>query len=155
MIPATVGLEVHMETITIEWHRLVNSDGETCDRCASTEKATVAAFEKLKRCLAEVGLDVILENHEIDQSTFLTDPIESNKIIVDGKSIEYWLGGSTGKSQCCGPCGDAECRTITVDGKTHEAVPETIILLAGLLSAAEKLKQNDSTANSKGGRLVG
>ena len=129
-----------MKTITIEWQRLV-SDGQTCDRCASTGSSTKEAFEKLKRCLKEAGIDVSLRTHSLDRSTFEAAPLESNRIRIDGRTIEQWLDGITGQSQCCGPCGDTECRTTTVDGKTYEAVPEELILRAGLLAAAETLRQ--------------
>jgi len=129
-----------MKTMTVEWQRLV-TNGQTCERCACTGNATEVAFEKLKRCLIEVGIDMRLETHALDQSTFEAAPLESNRIRIDGRTLEQWLDGSTGQSQCCGPCGDAECRTVTVDGKTYDAVPEDLILRAGLLAAAETLRQ--------------
>ena len=129
-----------MKTMIIEWQRLVNDAGQTCDRCADTGDSTEVAFAKLKRCLVEVDIDVVLRKHTLDQSAFSANPIESNQIKIDGKSLEQWLDGTTGQSICCGPCGDAECRTITVDGITHEAIPEDLILRAGLLAAAEKLR---------------
>lgn len=133
-----------MKTITIEWQRLVIGD-QTCERCACTGSATEAAFEKLKRCLTEVGIDVLLDTQALDTTTFKEAPLESNRIRIDGRTLEEWLGGTTGQSPCCGPCGDAECRTVTVDGKTYEAVPEDLIICAGLLAAAKKLKQNHPT----------
>jgi len=131
-----------METITIEWHRLVDQKGETCDRCANTGDATEAAFAKLTRCLAEVGIEVLLEKSTLDESSFFANPLQSNRILIDGKTIEEWLGAATGQSPCCGPCGDSECRTVSLKGKTYEAIPENLIIRAGLLAAAEKLGQN-------------
>ena len=130
-----------MEPMTIEWQRLVDDSGQTCDRCSCTGDSTEAAFEKLKRCLAEMGIDVLLKQKTIDQAAFSVDPIQSNQILIDGKTIETWLGAATGHSPCCGPCGDNECRTISIDGRTYEAVPERLVLRAGLLAAAERLKQ--------------
>jgi hypothetical protein len=130
-----------MRTITIEWQRLVNNNGQTCDRCSCTGDATENAFGKLKRCLAEAGIKVVLEKHAIDQATFSENPLQSNQISIDGRTIEEWLGATTGQSLCCGPCGDSECRTLNVNGQTYEAIPETLILRAGLLAAAEKLRQ--------------
>lgn len=126
--------------MTIEWLRLVNDEGQTCDRCAATGDNTEVAFEKLKRCLVQIGIDVVFKKHTLDQSAFLTNPVESNKIKIDGKSMEQWLDGTAGQSRCCGPCGDSECRTITVDGITHEAIPENLVIRAGLLAAAEIMR---------------
>ena len=131
-----------MKTITIEWRRLVDQRGQTCDRCASTGDATEAAFAKLSRCLAEVGIEVLLEKKAIDDSAFFENPLRSNQIWIDGRTIEEWLGATTGQSSCCGPCGDSECRTVSLDGQTYEALPEYLILRAGLLAAAEKLRPN-------------
>lgn len=136
-----------MKTMTVEWQRLI-ANGKTCDRCACTGGAAEAAFDKLKRCLIEVGIDVLLEMRALDKPAFEANPLESNRIRIDGTTLEQWLDGSTGQSQCCGPCGDTECRTITVDSKTYEAIPEELILRAGLLAAAEKLRQDHPTTAS-------
>jgi len=130
-----------MKKMRIEWQRLVDKYGQTCDRCACTGDATDSAFGKLKRSLAEVGIEVLLEKRTIEQGAFFANPLQSNQISIDGRTIEAWLGATTGQSPCCGPCGDSECRTISVDDQTYEAIPETIILRAGLLAAAEKLRQ--------------
>lgn len=139
-----------METMTIEWQRLVDDVGRTCERCAHTGDKTEDAFDKLKRCLALVGINVVFKKRALDQSTFSANPIESNQIKIDGKALEQWLDGSTGQSQCCGPCGDAECRTVTVDGVTHEAIPEDLIIRAGLLAAAEKLRSRSVQLEDRG-----
>lgn len=130
-----------MKAMKVEWQRFVDKDGQTCDRCAFTGAAIETAVAKLKRCLSEVGIEVFLENQIINHSDFITSPVQSNKISIDGRTIEAWLNASTEQSPCCGPCGDSECRTIRVDGRTYEAIPETVILRAGLLAAAEKLRK--------------
>ena len=133
--------EEKMKTMIVEWQRLIDKNGQTCDRCACTGDATQAAVDKLKRCLSEIGIEVILKNRIINHSDFIANPIQSNQISIDGRPIETWLNASSGQSPCCGPCGDIECRTILVDGRTYEAIPETVILRAGLLAAAEKLNE--------------
>ncbi len=60
--------------------------------------------------------------------------------LIDGIPIEIWLGGTTNTSKCCGACGDSECRTINIAGRSYEAIPEHLIIRAGLLAAAEKYK---------------
>lgn len=124
----------------VKWQRFVDTNGQTCDRCACTGDATEAAVAKLKRCLAEVGIEVLLEKSRINQELFLANPLQSNQISIDGKAIESWLDAGTGHSACSGPCAGKECRTVHVDGKTYEAIPESIILRAGLLAAAEQLR---------------
>ena len=133
-------MEEKVKTMIVEWQRLVDKNGQTCERCACTGDATEAAVSKLKRCLAEVGIEVLLENRIINHEDFITNPIQSNQISINGRTIETWLDASTGHSPCCGPCGDSECRTIHVDGRTYEAIPEAVILRAGLLAAAETLR---------------
>ncbi len=133
-------MEGKMKTMTIEWQRLVDSDEQTCGRCSSTGDATDVAFGKLKRCMAEVGIEVLMEKRSISQTVFEEKPLESNKILIDGRTIEEWVGATTGQSTCCGPCGDNECRTINIGNQMYEAVPENMILRAGFLAAAEKLK---------------
>jgi hypothetical protein len=134
-------MEEVMKTMIVEWQRLIDKDGQTCDRCACTGDTTEAAVGKLKRCLAEVGIEVLLEKRVIDQAAFITNPLQSNQISIDGKTIETWLDAITGQSSCCGPCADQQCRTIRIDDQTFEAIPEAVILRAGLLAAAEKLRQ--------------
>lgn len=124
----------------IEWQRLVDNNGQTCRRCSCTGDATQAAVDRLKRCLAEAGIDVLLKTKAIDHAAFVADPLQSNQITIDGRTVEAWLGATTGHSPCCDLCGDSECRTITVDDTTYEAIPEDLILRAGFLAAAEKLR---------------
>lgn len=50
-----------------------------------------------------------------------------------------WLGATAGASQCCAVCGDNDCRTLEVDGSSFEAVPERLIIKAGLAAAASLL----------------
>jgi hypothetical protein len=48
-----------MKKLYIRWQRLVNEQGQTCDRCGKTETAVGNAAEKLKRCLKEMDIDVV------------------------------------------------------------------------------------------------
>lgn len=129
-----------IQTLRIRWQRLVNAKGQTCDRCGMTETAVVDAAEKLSRCLKELDIAVILEKEAINESTFLEKPLESNRIWIDGKPLEAWLGAISGQSRCCSACGDEDCRTVTIDGKTYEAVPAELIVKAGLLAAAQLIR---------------
>ncbi|MBI9112754.1 DUF2703 domain-containing protein [Maridesulfovibrio ferrireducens] len=129
-----------MMKMVIKWQRLVNDAGETCERCSCTGEATEAAFDKLRLGLREIGIKVQLETISIDQNNFFANPIDSNRILIDDISLEEWLDGIIGSSKCCGPCGDSECRTLIVAGQSYEAIPEQLIIRAGLLAAAAKFK---------------
>jgi hypothetical protein len=126
-----------MKTLEILWQRLVDERGQTCDRCGTTETAVEEAVQKLKCSLQELGIDVVLEKKALTPSTFIESPLESNRIWVSGEPIEEWLSATSGQSKCCSACGDSDCRTITVDGKTYEAIPAELIVKAGLLASAQ------------------
>ena len=79
----------------------------------------------------------VLETREIDLATFLQQPDQSNRIWVGGRPLEDWLGARSGSSQCCDACGDAECRTLEIDGTSHEVVPEALLVRAGLSAASQ------------------
>ncbi|MBD3639546.1 MAG: DUF2703 domain-containing protein [Marinobacter sp.] len=128
-----------MKALTIRWQRLVDEKGRTCDRCAATESGVEAAVDKLKRALGELDIDVVLEKNTVDPATFNKDPMQSNRIWIGDRLLEDWLAATTGQSQCCSTCGEADCRTVTVGGKTYEAIPSQLILKAGLMAGAQLL----------------
>lgn len=128
-----------MKKLHIVWQRLVDERGQTCDRCGTTDTAVVEAVQKLKRSLKELGIDVVLEKKTLSPSTFLKEPLESNRIWIGGEPIEKWLSATTGQSKCCSTCGESDCRTVTVEGRTYEAIPAELIVKAGLLASAQLL----------------
>lgn len=124
-----------MKTLTIKWQRLVNG-GQTCPRCGDTGKEVRKAAATLAKSLAPLGLKVALKEVKISQAAFERQPLESNRILLNGRPLEEWLGAETGQSPCCGVCGPNDCRTVTVDGESHETVPAKFIVRAGLMAAA-------------------
>jgi len=128
-----------MKRLNILWQRLVDERGQTCDRCGTTETAVEEAVQKLKRSLKELDIYVVLEKKTLSHSTFLKDPLESNRIWIAGEPLEKWLSATTGQSKCCSTCGDSDCRTVTIDGKIYEAIPTELIVKAGLLASAQLL----------------
>ncbi len=128
-----------MKTLKIFWQRLVDEHEQTCERCGTTEMAVEEAVQKLKRSLRELDIDVVLEKKALSRATFLADPLESNRILIAEEPIEKWLSATSGQSQCCDVCGDSDCRTVTVDGKTYEAIPAELIVKAGLLAGTKLL----------------
>lgn len=116
-----------MKELTIYWQRLV-SESSTCPRCSSTEDELEKAVLELKK----QGIKVALEKSELTLEEFEEDPIESNRILLNGKSLENLLNGQTGSSQCCDVCGDNKCRTVELKGETHEVITAKMIVEAGL-----------------------
>lgn len=127
-----------MRPMNILWRRLVIGS-ETCPRCGDTGRELETAVIKLAAVLRPLGIDPLLETQEIDEATFKMNTAESNRIWVAGKPIEYWLGASVGMSRCCTACGDSDCRTIEVDGRTYETIPEDQIIKAGLIAASQMI----------------
>ena len=121
----------------VRWQRLADEKGQTCGRCGSTEKAAEDAVRKLRRSLKPIHVDVVLQMISINLAEFSKDPLSSDQIWVADKPIEEWLQAKVGQSPCCGACGDSECRTLTVDGKTYESIPTELIVRAGLLAGAQ------------------
>lgn len=124
-----------MKTLTIRWQRLVEG-GETCPRCGSTGEEVRKAARALDQSLRPLGIQVALEEVGIGLQEFQRQPMESNRILIDGRPLEEWLGATEGQSPCCDVCGPSECRTVTVDGQTHETIPAEVVIRAGLLAAA-------------------
>lgn len=126
------------QELLIVWQRLL-TDGATCPRCGTTQLAVRAAVEALTEALRPLGITTRLEERALDLTTFQGSPGESNRIWIAGRPLEAWLGATSGASRCCSVCGDNECRTIEVDGSSFEAVPERLIVKAGLTAAASLL----------------
>ena len=122
--------------LMIKWQRLT-SGGETCPRCGSTEEELGKAVSALMKSLAPLGIEVILEKEELTAAEFKKDPLQSNRIWINNRLLEYWIEGSVGHSPCCDVCGPDECRTIEVEGQTYETIPAGIIIKAGLYAASQ------------------
>jgi hypothetical protein len=128
-----------MKVLTVRWQRLVSPEGRTCDRCAATGQEVEAAVQVLTEVLRPLGIEPDLEVVEIDPDAFADDPGASNRIWVAGRPLEEWIGAEVGRSKCCSVCGDADCRTIQVDGSSFEAIPQRLILKAALVAASTML----------------
>lgn len=129
--------------LMIEWQRLVDKDGKTCDRCGGTEKELRLAVSALKRSLRPLGMKVKLEKKAMGPQC-ANNIIESNRILIAGRQLEEWLGAKVGTSECgscCSKLGETvECRTTALDGETYEVIPAQLIVKAGLMAASELMK---------------
>ncbi len=127
-----------MKILPVKWQRLVHG-GETCHRCQGTGEEVAKAVDLLTARLARFGIRVALETVELDLATWQADPDQSNRIWLAGRPLEQWLDGQVGHSVCCGVCGEEECRTLELEGKTYETIPADLIVQGGIMAAAQLL----------------
>lgn len=125
-----------MKKLVIEWQRMLDEQKQTCPRCGSTEQEAEKAVQELNQLLNQSEIVVNLVKKAIDPVSFKKDVLQSNKILIAGKTLEEWVGAKTGQSKCCETCGEAECRTVEYADETHEAIPADLIVRAGLVAAA-------------------
>jgi hypothetical protein len=124
-----------MKPMQILWKRLVKG-GATCTRCGDTGRELEEAVAKLTAALRPLGIEPVLDMQEIDEAAFKSKTSESNRVWIAGKPIEEWLGADVGMSRCCSVCGDSDCRTLEVGGRTYETIPEEQFIKAGLMAAS-------------------
>lgn len=136
-----------MKQMSIVWKRLVKG-GETCTRCGNTGHELEAAVTKLAASLRPLGIEPVLETQEIDEDVFKANPSESNRVWIAGKPIEEWLGANVGMSRCCSVCGESDCRTLEVGGRTYETIPEEQFIKAGLMAGSQMMTSTSSLDKS-------
>lgn len=129
--------------VTIRWQRLVGEQGGTCARCGGTETEVQQATTQLERSLAALGVTVSLEQRSLDADKFIRDVAASNRIWINDRPLEDWLGAEVGASNCTFCCTEAgaevECRTVVHDGRAFETIPASLIVRAGLMAAVDTL----------------
>ena len=139
-----------MKTLSIVWQRLVNDQGKTCPRCQGTGDAVRHAVERLDSVLKPLGVQPVLECRELAPTAFRDQPSESNRIWVDGQPLEAWLDGQTGASRCCDECGDQDCRTLELEGRSYEVIPEELLVRAGLKAGIRLLEPEPGSQDAAG-----
>lgn len=127
-----------MKIMPIVWYRLVKA-GETCIRCGETHQELEKALAKLKSSLLPLGVEVTFETKELTEAEFKINPSKSNEVWIAGKPVEEWLGARVGMTPCSSVCEGSSCRTLEVDGNSHETIPEELFVKAGLRAASELL----------------
>ncbi len=146
-----------MKQMPIVWKRLVKG-GATCTRCGKTGRELEAAVAKLAASLRPMGIEPVLETREIDEDAFKEMPSESNRVWIAGKPIEEWLDANVGMSRCCSVCGESDCRTLELGGRTYEAIPEEQFIKAGLMAGSQMMtaaSPQDKCATSCGSSTSG
>ncbi|MBI5443793.1 MAG: DUF2703 domain-containing protein [Deltaproteobacteria bacterium] len=124
-----------MKELVIEWRHL-DSDGETCERCGDTGAALRETLEGMSAELREKRVEV-----RFTETRLGPDRIEeSNLVLLNGVPLEQWLPGAVASENACGSCSDLLgmatcCRTVEIDGVTHEALPPDLIREAVLRAA--------------------
>ncbi len=110
-------------------------DGKTCERCANSIEAASAAVEAVGTELAARGITVELETRHLDRSEIA----DSNRVLVNGRPVEEWVGGTSVLSECpsCSEMLDAVtcCRAVEVHGEAFESVPADAIVQATRIAA--------------------
>lgn len=134
----------NMKTLTVQWQRLVDEEGQTCDRCGSTGKEVQKAITGLRSSLGALGIDVVLEKKALSPEVCAKDISQSNRIWIGEHTLEKWLDAQVGTSPCgfcCAGLGEkVECRTVTVGGKTYETIPAELIIKAGLIAGSQLIE---------------
>lgn len=116
-----------MQNITIEWRHL-DVDGNTCERCGNTGDEVQQAVDALNRECAPHGVSFTLQETRLDAAGLA----DSNAILIGGHYIESLLPQAQRRDSECRSCGDlvgdsVECRTVDIDGHSHETVPAELI----------------------------
>lgn len=96
-------------------------DGETCDRCEETVEAVRAAARDLQAELLPANVRVTLIEHSADPDRVP----ESNTVLINGRSVEEWLGARRVATDCPS-CSDLVgtsvcCGAVEVDGRVQES----------------------------------
>lgn len=128
-----------MKRLDILWQRLVVG-AQTCERCGDTGQSVRRAAEALRQELAVRGISVTLTEKVLPP--FAPQVLdESNRVFFNGASVEELLGAEVGKNHCQSCCdllgGQTDCRTLTVDGREFEALPEELLVRAGRIAAGK------------------
>jgi len=130
-----------VKTLDILWQRMTVG-AETCVRCGDTGQGVRRAAEVLRAELAPRGIEVALTEKVL--LPFAADVLaESNRVFFNGEPLEDLVGAQVGLSHCQSCCEllgggvnrQTDCRTLIVEGREYEALPEELLLRAGRMAA--------------------
>jgi hypothetical protein len=120
--------------IVVEFDYL-SVDGNTCDRCGDTHDAVRAAVSDARAALPSSV--AVIDYLECELTPGRLD--DSNRVLVNGRPAEEWLGGVSVMSDCPS-CSDLVgesvcCREIEVGGVRTEAVGRDVVFDAIMAAA--------------------
>ena len=121
--------------LKIRWQRLPDPVGPCCERCLRTLGEIHSAAAKLRTAFQPLGIEV----PPVEISTAASGATESNRVWINDRPLEEWLGADVGRSLCHCACGKHECRALYVGGRRYEVVPEELLLKASLMATAKLL----------------
>ncbi|MEM7391863.1 MAG: DUF2703 domain-containing protein, partial [Verrucomicrobiota bacterium] len=125
--------EMPVPSLTIRWKRLVDAEGRTTEDFVRTERGLDQAAEALKKSLEPLGIGVNV------QKAVAKDPQASNRIWINGVTMSMYIPhAKAGRSET--PEGKVY-RTIEFAGQSFRDIPASWIVQAGLMAAAESLKE--------------
>ncbi len=138
------------KTLVLEWQRMIDEEGNVCCSSEDTRMAVETAREKLAKELEAHGIKVVLAKSDFSPEECKECPERSNRILIAGCGIDYWLQAEVGSSPCEGFCKEAlgdkgSCQNLIYEGETYEVIPAELIVKAGLAAAA-----NPSTFKTAG-----
>ena len=123
-----------MKELLIVWQRLIVG-ARTCERCGNTGANLERAAERLRAELEPKGVRVVLERIELSPAALAG----SNSVTCNGVPVEELLEAGTGSSPCPSCCemlgAPADCRTLRLNGREFEAIPEAALFRAGMEAA--------------------
>jgi len=140
--------------LRITWQRFLR-EGKTCCRCQATEAAVEKAVEFLEQTLVPQGIKVVVEKLPLSAEDFARNPLASNRIWLNGRPLEDWLHLGVGQSPCNGVCGGAECRTLVIEETIFDAVPEALLVQAGLIAASRMLAKETTSSCHQNQTMAG
>ena len=137
-----------VQTLTIAWHKVSEADGSICDLSIATQQTVDEAAGKLSQALATDGVDIVVK-------TLTPEKVEGgdclcNRVLIQGRFVDEWLGAEMVKTACSGCPNQAGCPKSAGSGgacggqyamihqdKTYSIVPANLIVMAGLIAAAD------------------
>ncbi|AKM82614.1 TPA: molybdenum cofactor biosysynthesis protein [Candidatus Berkelbacteria bacterium] len=118
-----------MKKITIEWLHY-DKEGETCTRCNNTGDNIKSAIKTISNSpeLKDLQIDYFETKLEADRMP------ESNTVLINNLSLEEILNATTSENHChscsCLAGKSTNCRTIELNDRSYEVIPEELIIEA-------------------------
>ena len=118
-----------MKELKIEWKHY-DKEGETCTRCNSTGNNIQKAIKVISRDSRFDKAKITFKETKLRAE----EMPESNSVFINGEAIEDILRATASENYChscsCLAGAGTNCRTIELNGKSFEDIPENLILQA-------------------------